>query len=147
MKLSESIKDKSVRAKISADCAKLIDEQVTAKSGLSGLALKTAYKVVKGIGSGYIPGAIGRLLPAVFGAIDPMWEEGLQIGDPVKHLSQNRARTADMVLGVTDARIQKANGIVRSSYNQLRKSVKGDVEEAVPGFAKIISTHVQVISS
>ena len=143
MRFSDIVKDKSVKAGIVADCTKLIDEQVTAKGGLSGLALKTAYRVVKGIGPQYIPGAVGRLLPEVFDALDPMWNEGLQAGDPVEHLIQNRSRTADMLLSVTDNRIKRSDGVIRSSYNKLRKSVKGDVEDAIPGFAKIIGNHVQ----
>ena len=142
MGLSETIQDQAVRANIAKDCSQLMDEQVATKSGLSGLALKATYGVVKGVGAGYIPGAIERLLPEAFVALDPMWAEGVQEGDPVEHLIQNRSRTADMILSVTDAKIEKtSNKIVRSSYNKLRKSVKSDVEESVPGLAKIIGNY------
>lgn len=127
-----------------ADCARLMDEQVAAKNGISGLALKAAYSLVKGVDPGYISGAIHRLLPDALSALDPVWEEGIQAGDPVQHLIQNRSRTADMLLGITDAKVEKTkNGAVRSSYGKFRKSVKGDVEEAVPGLAKILGTHAQ----
>lgn len=145
MKLSDVIKDKSVKASLIEDCSKLVDEQVAAKNGVSGLALKATYKIVKGIGAGYIPGAIGRLLPEAFNALDPLWDEGLESGNPVEHLIQHQSRTADVILSVTDARAEKANGVVRSSYNKFRKSVKGDVEGAVPGLAKIIGTHFQTV--
>jgi hypothetical protein len=144
MALSDKVNDKTVRSKIVTDCTKLMDEQVSAKGGLSGLALKAAYGAVKGIGPSYIPGAIERLLPDAFAALDPMWSEGVQAGDPVGHLSQNRERTAEALLGVTDARIQHSNnGIIRSSYSKLRKSVKTDIESAIPGLAQIIGTHIQ----
>ncbi|WP_416666283.1 DUF6918 family protein [Egbenema bharatensis] len=142
MALYETLGNQDLRASLVADCVKLIDEQVAAKNGISGLALKATYGVVKGVGAGYIPGAIDRLLPEVFAALEPMWDEGKQAGDPVAHLTQNRTRTADVLLSVTDTKIEKTdNGIVRASYNKLRKSVKGDVEEAVPGLAQIIGTH------
>lgn len=143
MKLSAIIEDKAVKESIVEDCTQLIDAQVKAKSGLSGLALKTAYNVVKGLGASYIPGAIGRLLPEVLEALDPLWKEGVQAGKPVEHLIDHRSQTADMVLKVTDERAQRTNNVVRSSYNKLRKSVKGDVEEAVPGIARIIAAHAQ----
>jgi N-acyl-D-aspartate/D-glutamate deacylase len=144
MGLSDKISDQNTQANLVADCAKLMDEQVAAKNGISGLALKAAYGVVKGIGPNYIPGALHGLLPAALVALDPIWDEGVQSGDPVEHLAQNRSRTADMLLSITDARIEKArNGAVRASYNRLRKSVKNDVEEAVPGLAKILGAHVQ----
>lgn len=144
MSLSDQISDQNTKANLVADCAKLMDEQVAAKSGISGLALKAAYGVVKGIEPSYISGAIERLLPEALAALDPIWSEGVQLGDPVQHLSQNRSRTADMLLSITDAKIEKSkNGAVRASYNKLRKSVKNDVEEAVPGLATILGNHVQ----
>ena len=144
MGLNEQIKGQNNQADIVADCAKLIDEQVAAKNGISGLAIKATYSAVKGVGPGYVSGAIERILPEVLAALDPIWHEGTQTGNPVEHLIQNRSRTADMVLSVTDARIEKtSNGVVRGAYNKLRKSVKSDVEEAVPDLAKIIGYHAQ----
>jgi hypothetical protein len=69
-------------------------------------------------------------------------------GDPANYLIQNSARTADMILSVTDSRAAKtSNGAVRSAYQKLRKSVKGDVEAAVPGLANILATHVAASQS
>ena len=143
MTLRDKASDEATQVSLAKDCAKLIDEQVAAKGGISGLALKAAYGVVKGIEPSYISGAIQRLLPEALTALDPMWDEGVQSGDPVQHLTQNRSRTADMLLSITDTKIEKSkNGIIRSSYSKFRKSVKSDVEEAVPGLAKILHTYV-----
>jgi hypothetical protein len=144
MGLREHIKDETISANLAEDCARLMDEQVAAKSGLSGLALKATYGVVKGVGPSYIPEAIERLLPEALTALDPIWNEGVQTGDPVQHLTQNRSQTADRLLSVTDARIEKSkNNIVRGAYSKLRKSVKSDIEEAVPSLARILGTHIQ----
>lgn len=144
MGLNEKIGNQDTQKNLVTDFAKLMDEQVAAKGGISGLALKAAYGVVKGVEPSYISGAIQRLLPDALKALDPMWDEGVQSGDPVQYLTQNRSRTADMLLSTTDAKIEKSNnGVVRASYNKLRKSVKSDVEDAVPGLAKILGTHVQ----
>jgi hypothetical protein len=144
MGLSEGLNDPNKAGSMVADCVKLIDEQVAAKGGLGGLGLKAAYGTVKGVKPGYIEGAIDRLLPQVLDALDPIWSEGVQTGDPVGYLSQNRSRTADALLGITDARIENtSNGIVRGAYNKLRGSAKTDVEEAVPGLAKIIDNYTK----
>jgi hypothetical protein len=128
---------------IAEDCAQLIDEQVAAKKGVSGLAIKTAYRALKGLGHSYISRAIQGLLPQALEAVDPLWVEGVQAGNPVDYLSQNREQTADVLLGVTDAKISNAqNKIVIAAYKQVRKSVRGDVAEAVPGLAQIISQYV-----
>ncbi|EKV02683.1 hypothetical protein Lepto7375DRAFT_4944 [Leptolyngbya sp. PCC 7375] len=140
--LSEKIQDAAIRASIADDCAKLIDKQVAAKGGLTGMAMKTAYGVIKGVGAGYIPGAINRLLPDACKALEPIWQEGAAAGDPVKYLSENSDRTADSILSVTDARIKNTNnGVVSGTYKKLRKSVKNDVEAAVPDLAHIIHSH------
>ncbi|HEY9888019.1 MAG TPA: hypothetical protein V6D02_06430 [Candidatus Obscuribacterales bacterium] len=147
MKLSDLLQDPAVKASIVDHCTLLIDEQVAHKGGLTGMALKTAYRVVKGVGPTYVPGAIGRILPEAFKALDPIWHEGLQQGDPVEYLIQHQARTADVILSVTDARVHKASGVVAGAYHQLRKSVKGDVEAAVPGLANIIGNHLQTLQN
>lgn len=147
MGLSDLLQDTATRASLVDACAQLIDEQVATKGGLGGVAIKTTYGLVKGVGPGYIPGAVGRLLPDMLTALDPIWSEGLQAGDPVAHLSVQSIRTADSLLSVTDARIaSSSNGIVKTSYQRLRQSVKGDVEAAVPGLAQILADHVTQVS-
>ncbi len=142
MELTDRITGQTAYTNLAIDCTQLIDEQVSAKTGLSGMALKTAYKVIKGLGHDYIPGAIGRLLPDTLSALNPIWTEATQNGDPVAYLSQHSDRTADIILSTTDARIIKhGSGLVGSSYKQLRKSIKRDVVEAVPSLAKIINKH------
>ena len=56
-----------------SDCAQLMDEQVAAKGGISGMAVKAAYSAVKGISPGYVTEATGRILPEVLSALDPIW--------------------------------------------------------------------------
>lgn len=143
MELSNAIQDKAVRNAITADCTQLIDQQVSKKGGLGGMALKTAYKVVKGIGADYIPGAVNRLLPETCAAVDPLWEEGKAKGDAAGYMSANSDRAADLILSATDARIERVGtGVISASYKKLRKSVKSDVVAAVPDLAQILDKHV-----
>jgi hypothetical protein len=106
--------------------------------------LKAAYAAVNGVKPNYIAAAIEALLPETLVALDPIWSEGIQTGTPVEYLIQNRSRTADAVLSVTDARIETSQrAIVRSSYKKLRNSAKNDVEEAIPGLARIIDNYTK----
>ncbi|MGK7888322.1 MAG: hypothetical protein AB4042_03245 [Leptolyngbyaceae cyanobacterium] len=142
MGLSDILTDNTIKEKVIADCVQLMNEQVAAKKGIGGMALKTAYKLIKGVGPNYLTSAVGKLLPTIGDALDPIWAEGVKSDDPVEYLSQQRSEVADQLLGVTDARIAKSsNKVVKGAYNKLRKSVKVDVEEAVPGLAKIIATY------
>ena len=143
MELTNAIQDKAVRDAIAADCTQLIDQQVSAKSGLGGMALKATYGIVKGIGADYIPGAVTRLLPETCAARAPLWAEGREAGDPVAYMTTHEDRTADLILGATDARIERVGkGVISASYKMLRKSVKSDVVDAVPGLAKILGKHI-----
>jgi hypothetical protein len=144
MGLTDSLNDPNKMTGIVTDCVKLIDEQVSAKSGLGGMGWKAAYGTVKGVMPNYIDGAIERLLPETLAALEPMWSEGVQTGNPVGYLTENRSRAADVLLGITDARIEKtSNGIVRGAYNKLRNSAKSEVETAIPGLAKILDNHTK----
>lgn len=144
MSLNDYLGDAAVQENVIADCRQLMDDQVAAKKGIGGIAIKAAYKVIKGLGPDYLSKAIAGLLPPICTALDPIWQEGVQNGDPVGHLSENKSQTADAVLSVTDVRIeQSSNKPVKGAYNKLRKSVKGDVEDAIPGLAKIIGTYAQ----
>ena len=132
MELSQRLNDPTVRQQIAQDCTHLIDQQVSAKGGLGGFALKTAYGVVKGIGADYV-------LHAALSAMDPVWAEGEQAGDPVQYLDSHRDRTADAILGVTAARIaSSSNKVITGAYGKLRKSIQSDVAAAVPGLAAIL---------
>lgn len=144
MGLCEGLNDPAKKEMVVADCVKLMDEVVASMGGLSGMALKAGYATVKGVSPGYCAGAIERLLPESLAALDPIWSEGTQTGDPVAHLTQNTSRSADALLGITDARIEKSdNGIVRGVYSKFRNSAKEHVERAVPGLAKVINDYTK----
>ncbi|MEL7084263.1 MAG: hypothetical protein AAF268_01490 [Cyanobacteria bacterium P01_A01_bin.3] len=142
MSLSDKIQDPDTKANMADDCAKLLDEQVSSKNGLSGLTVKTAYRALKGIGPTYVPRALQRLLPKALDALEPLWMQGLAKGEPVEFLSSNRTDAADALLTMTDGIVSTSkNKIVVAAYKQVRKSLKGDVETAIPGLAEIIQRH------
>ncbi|HEY9872454.1 MAG TPA: hypothetical protein V6D12_03415 [Candidatus Obscuribacterales bacterium] len=145
MGLGDGLNDPNKNQMVVADCVKLIDDLVASTSGISGLGLKAGYAAVKGINPGFVPAAIKRLLPEFFAALDPIWNEGTQTGDPVGYLTQNSDRTADALLGVTDARIKKTqSSLLRGTYDKLRASAKGHVERGIPDLAKIIDNYTKV---
>lgn len=144
MGLVDGLSDSNKKNMVVSDCTKLLDTQVASMSGVSGLALKAGYAAIKGIAPSYCAEAIERLLPTSLAALDPIWHEGVQTGDPVEHLTQNRSRTADALLSVTDTRIEKSsNTTVKGVYGKLRNSAKKHVEDAVPGLAKIIDNYTK----
>lgn len=143
MGLRDVLQDPVVYTSLVNSCQNLVDQQVASKAGLSGVALKTTYGLVKGVGPNYISGAISRLLPEVMTALEPLWDQGLATGNPVDYLSQNRDQAAACLLRVTDLKAQTTRyTVVKTSYGKLRQSVIGDITAAVPQLAQILDDHL-----
>ena len=124
------------------DCVKLIDEQVATASGLGGLALKAAYSTVKGIRADYCAQVVDQLLPQISIALDPIWTEGVNNGNPVEYLSQRKSQVADELLQIRDKKVENSTrAIVKGAYAKLRPSAKNYVEKGVPDLAEIINKH------
>ena len=142
MGLSNNLLNPNNKSLIVRDCCEMIDAQVAGKSGLSGIAIKTAFAALKGIKPNYIYGVVDSLLVPCFNAIDPLWDEGIAQGEPVEYLKANRSRTADALLIVTDEKVKSTKlQLVKGVYDKLRSSAKQHVEEAVPAFAQIIGKY------
>ncbi|AHJ27676.1 hypothetical protein PN465_06230 [Nodularia spumigena CS-584] len=145
MRLSEQLLSPNKKAMVVDDCCKMIDQQLAAKSGMSGIALKTAFSALKGVKPGYIPYVVEQLLPQFLTALDPLWSEGIEKGDPAAHLIASRSQTADAMLGITDARVKNTQRqIIKGTYEKFRGSAKKHVEEAVPDLAKIVDKYTKV---
>lgn len=142
MGLVEAITDESKRCAVVSDCVKLVDDEVSDKGGLSGLAVKAGYAAVKGVKPGFIAEVVDRLLEPFASKLDPIWAEGVAKGNPSSYLESNRGKVADALLSVTDARADSAkSAVVKGTYKKLRPSAKKNVEEAVPRLAKLLQKH------
>jgi hypothetical protein len=142
MGLADAINDPKKKTTIVADSCTLIDEEVAAKGGLSGIAVKAGYHAVKGIKPGFITEVVDKLLPEFADKLDAIWEEGKAKGQAESHFVANKSRVADALLSVTDAKSKGAkSAVVRSTYEKLRGSAKKNVEEAVPRLSKLLSKH------
>lgn len=131
------------RGAVIDDCVALVDEQVAGKSGLSGLAVKGAYAVVKAIKPGFIREVVDHLLDEFVARLEPFHAAALAHGtDVVGHFAQHQSEIADALLGVTDARAAHVKQpAVKKTYDKLRPTAKKHVEAAVPGVARIVARH------
>jgi len=144
MTLTDAIHDLAKKGVIIKDCCTLIDEEVAARGGFSGLAVKAGYAAVKGIKPGFVTDVVDKLLPEFAAAIDPIWEEAKQKGDAVGTFTSNRSRVADALLAVTDGKSKNAkSAVVRGTYEKLRGSAKKNVEEAVPRLGRLLDKHAR----
>jgi hypothetical protein len=138
------------RARVVSDCAALIDAQVKAKRGLSGIAIKGAYTTVKTIKRGMVPDVINALLDDWLDKLQPYYdtwsaEPGVSFAE---FLAARSDEVAEDLLSVTDARAQNTkHKTAAKAYHKMRGSAKANVIEAVPELARVIDTHVQALDA
>ncbi len=133
--LVEKLTGEEVRPKVVAACVDLVDREVDAKGGLSGMAIKTGYKIIKAIKPGFVAQVVDSLLPEFAAAMEPMYaREGAAGPDAfAKYLHNHQDEVADALLSVTDARAQRAkNATIRKTYERLRGGARDNVSAAVP---------------
>lgn len=142
--LEELLGGPAKRGALIEDSLRVLDAEVDSKGGLSGIAIKTAFKVVKGVSPDFLRGTVDHLLPEFLRALDPVYQEAVQKGiDPKQHLTSNPGRVADALLAITDAKAQRStNQVVKKTYEKLREGAKKHVEAAVPRLGEMFARHV-----
>ena len=141
------ISDTAKRPRLLNDCERLIEDEVASKGGLSGLAIKGAYKVVCAVKPGVVRESMDSLLDDFVRRLEPFYEQHRKGGGEPKDfgatLSRQPGAVADALLGITDDRAKRAkNETLKGAYNRLRPQAKKHVEEAVPRVGRTLSPHL-----
>ena len=141
--LPEQIADADKRRKVIDDACNVLDEEVASKGGITGLAIKGAYKVVQGVKPGFVREAVDNLLDDFLSAIDPIYQEAVEKKRPVgAYLNENSGRVADALLAVTDRKAERAQRqVIKSAYDKLRPMAKKQVEAACPRVGALVERH------
>ena len=139
--------DPARRPALLTDCERLIEAEVDSKSGLSGLAIKAAYKVVRAVKPGIIRESMDGLLDDFVRRLEPFYAQHRSTGAEPRAfgvaLAKRSGEAADALLGITDERARRArNATLKGAYERLRPSAKKHVEEAVPRVGRTLSTHL-----
>jgi hypothetical protein len=141
--LLEQLGGGDTRGKVIDDACHVLDQEVADKSGITGLAIKGAYKVVQGVKPGFVREVVDALLDDFLRALDPLYQESITKQRPAGgYLRENSSRAADALLAVTDKRAQDAKRqMIRSAYEKLRPMAKKQVEGAMPRLGDLLERH------
>jgi hypothetical protein len=141
--LKELLTAPSQRANVVTDCVHLIDEEVDAKGGISGLAIKGAYKIVKAVKPGVISESVDHLLDDFVARLEPFYEQAVAAGQsPSSYMTSRPGQVADGLLAITDERAARAkNQTIKKAYEKLRPTGKAHVETAVPRIGRLIDRY------
>jgi hypothetical protein len=135
------------------DCETLVDNEVANLSGVTGAAIRLAYKTVSTFDSGHIRAMIGTILPSVAEALQPYWEKftaesalrgGTDSGgDFAGFLASNEDEVAEALLAITDSR-QRASSrpTIVKAYKTVRGSAVKHVKAALPALGELVQRHM-----
>ena len=141
--LVSAVKDSERRKEIIKDCDALIREEVADKRGLTGIAVKGGFKMIKSFRPDIVPQAMDDLIDDFAEKVDPFWLECQEKGhDPQQFFTQRQADVANSLLSITDERAQKSkHRVLVKAYNKLRGRAVDHIGSAMPRFAKLLVKH------
>jgi hypothetical protein len=125
------------------DCEELVNGEVAGMSGVSGTAVKLAYKTVRTFNTGHIHYMIEQLLPKMADALQPFWADfkaaGGEFGD---YLAKRDDEAAEALLAITDERGRNSGRpVIVKAYNTVRGSAAKHVKAALPNVGALVQKY------
>jgi hypothetical protein len=125
----------------------VLDAEVSDKGGLTGIAVKTTFALVRNLQPDFVPRAIDGLLDDFVGQIDPFyqrWEAAPGGKTMQQYLVANGGAVADALLSITDNRAAKTtHKVLKNAYEKLRPKGKEHVVAAMPRVGALLERHVK----
>jgi hypothetical protein len=142
--LSETLLAPETKPHVVDDCQALIDHQVAEMSGISGTAIKLAYKTANKFAAGHVHDQIEALLPLMAAKLEPYWADfhtagGSDFGD---YLSKRGDEVADALLSITDARAASStHPTIVKAYQAVRGNATKHVIAALPQVGALVQKY------
>jgi hypothetical protein len=127
--------------KVITDCYALIEQEISDKSGISGTAVKLAYKTAASFAPGYYHGMMQRLLPEIVDKLEPYWADfsssgSSEFGD---YLAKRGGEVSEALLSVTDdVATRSTRPVILKAYRSVRGSAAKNVEAALPRVGELV---------
>ena len=142
--LHEMLLAPGIAPQVVSDCEALIDGKVKDMSGISGTAVKLAYKTVRTFSSDHIHYMIETLLPRMADTLQPYWADfnaagGGQFGD---YLAKREDEVTEALLAITDERGRNSGRpTIVKAYNTVRGSAAKQVRAALPDVGALVQKY------
>lgn len=143
--LSEKLLRQDNFPHVVTDVKALVDQELASKSGVSGTAIKVAYKAVTAFAPGYYDSAITNMLPSFVQQLDPHWQGflgsgGASFGD---YLAKNSDAVSEDLLSVTDQLAgSSSKGAVVKAYKTVRGGAGKHIQEALPALGDLVQRYM-----
>jgi Family of unknown function (DUF6918) len=139
--LQEILLRPDAQPKVTADCHLLIEQEIADKSGVSGTAIKVAYKTVTSFAPGYYREMVDDLLPQIVDKLEPYWADfatsgGSGFGD---YLAKRGEEVSEALLSVTDAlAVDSGRPTIVKAYRTVRGGAAKHIEAALPRVGDLV---------
>jgi Family of unknown function (DUF6918) len=142
--LQEILLTPETRPQVTADCMTLIQHEVSAKSGVSGTAVKLAYKTASTFASGYLQSMVEKLIPELAGKLQPYWADfsASGAGEFGDYLAKRGDEVSEALLSVTDEHAANSErAVILRAYRSVRGSAGKHVTAALPNLGALIQKY------
>lgn len=144
MSLSQQLLKKRTRPAVITDLVEVVQQEVAAKKGMSGTALKAGYGAANKVVPNLTERALKKLFPDFARALDPFWAsfQSSGGGDFGQHLTARGTEVSAALLTVTDAKVQASGREpIKKVYKALRGKAEGHVQAALPRLGTALQRH------
>jgi hypothetical protein len=139
--LQEILLAPDTQPQVVTDCKLVIDQEVSEKSGVSGTAIKLAYKTATSFAPGYFHNTVEDLLPQLADQLEPYWADfsasgGSEFGD---YLAKRGDEVAEALLSLTDSLAEASERpIIVKAYRTVRGSAGKHIQAALPRVGDLV---------
>ena len=133
-----------VQPDVVADCLTLIDQEVSGKSGISGAAVKLAYKTAKTFAKGYLQNTMESLLPHLVTQLEPYWADFTASGASGfgDYLVKHGEEVSEALLSVTDAWAKESERpVIVRAYGTVRGGAAKHITAALPAVGALVEKY------
>ena len=142
--LTEIMLTPETKPAVVADCMKLIKQEVAGKSGVSGTAVKLAYKTASSFAPGYLQSKVEDMVPDMVAQLEPFWADFAASGASGfgDYLVKRGDEVSEALLSVTDA--YAATGtrpVILKAYRTVRGGAAKHVTAALPNLGSLVQKY------
>ena len=117
---------------------------MASKSGVSGTAVKLAYKTANTFASGYLRGMVETLAPEMVLKLEPFWADfaASGAGDFGDYLVKRGDEVSEALLSVTDAHAEiSTRPTILKAYRAVRGGAAKHVTAALPALGALVQKY------
>ena len=142
--LQEMLLAPEVQPRVVTDTLALVDSELASKSGVSGTAVKVAFKAITAFAPGYYQETVAGMVPPMVYQLAPFWADFQVSGsaDFGDYLAKRGDEVSAALLEVTDEMAaESGRATVVKAYKAVRNGAGKHIEAALPNLGAMVQKY------